>query len=193
MDTETSLCFEETSNLSFEETSNLCFDILLDIADINYTIWNIVATSIPNIGIYSLRKKLQKRLKDKWKSFYHTENVTMVVNRGYRLPNGHNHGIFNLRFWEGHDYAGSTFVTCKYKDGENVGMWNRWGHFDFLLQKGRYKNGKKHGWWLDGNTCYKEHIKYDNGEEIETITFDENSIVITKYFNQKELFSDSDD
>ncbi len=71
----------------------LCFDILLDIAYITNTPkqWYKLVTSIPSIGIYSIRMVLQKRLKNRWtvKHKYVDYKVFKGIMRDTRIVNNH--------------------------------------------------------------------------------------------------------
>jgi antitoxin component YwqK of YwqJK toxin-antitoxin module len=57
---------------------------------------------------------------------------------------------------------------CKYNKGIKNGKYYRFFEDGAIAVKGRYKNGKKHGWWYSGGAVGGAN-KYRNGTIIESV------------------------
>jgi antitoxin component YwqK of YwqJK toxin-antitoxin module len=126
-------------------------DFFLDLAQWSPELWWKICIVFRNIGLYSINKKLQKRLKTKFARF-------IVLNHGnyrhefFKLPNQQNHGLFKQIRNSDNKLKTSYF----YKNGELDGEYKEYHSCEEKLRVLKYyKNGKEHG-------EYKEYDKNGN-------------------------------
>ncbi len=124
---------------------SLPFDLLLRISETNFKAHQLMAISIPDIGVYSLNERRQARLKDKWtieKEFIKSEKHWRrgSKTKAHILPSGTRHGKFT--------------------------SWNRKG---IMVERGCFKNGKLVGkcekWWDKNGNKLVEHEYASSGSE----------------------------